>query len=140
MTTAFFSEKQKFQMFVDSYDDINGDVDLIGEDNGRNKIDFSSIIDTWNNPAVILSFVQQIHSNHFNYSFIHIADMDYAGHYYGWGTEIWYEQLEIVDQCLGWIFNIVDSDEEFSGKTAIILTADHGEVIRLQRMFILNMN
>lgn len=126
MTTGFFSEKDKFQMIVVSYNEVNGGMDLVGEDNGRNKIDFSSIIDTWNNPAVVLSFAEEIQSNHFNYSFVHIADMDYAGHYYGWGTEIWYEQLVVVDQCLGLIFDVIDNDEEFAGKTAIILTADHG--------------
>ena len=126
MTTGFFSEKQKFQMIVVSYDDVNGGVDLVGEDNGRNKIDYSSVINTSYSRFVIQGFVQQIQSNHFNYSFIHIADIDYAGHSYGWGTEIWYEQLEIVDQYLGWVFDVVDNDEEFAGNTAIILTADHG--------------
>ncbi len=71
MTTGFFSEKRKFQMIVISYNDVNGGLDLVGEDNGRNKIDYSSVIDTLYNPSVIQAFVQQIQSNHFNYSRLH---------------------------------------------------------------------
>lgn len=127
MITGFFATKQKLSLIVDSYNEINGAQDLIGEDNGSNKIDFVDVRDAYTTGWVVVgSFLDKMREYYFNYVFLHISELDYFGHQYGWGSEMWYYYLTIVDQYLGWIFDLVETDSELSGKTAIVLTADHG--------------
>jgi hypothetical protein len=42
LRTAFFAGKDKFALFIRSYDVINGAPDTVGEDNGANKMDVAS--------------------------------------------------------------------------------------------------
>ena len=72
------------------------------------------------------SFVAAMNSNPSNYSFLHFADGDSAGHAYGWGSREYYNALQTVDGCLASIFNLVETSATLSSKTTIVLTADHG--------------
>lgn len=125
LRTAFFGGKYKFDIIARSYDENNGAPDDIGEDNGRNKIDFSDVreYDTLNQ---ILLFIEQLQSLSYNYLFLHIPELDIYGHFYGWGTPVWNNYVTVVDEWLGWIFNAIESNPQLNGNTAIVLTADHG--------------
>jgi hypothetical protein len=128
MVTGFFGVKDKLRVITDSYNELNGAEDLTGADNGRNKIDYVEIVPYGylNGSALVQSFLQKMTDYHFNYVFLHVAELDYYGHGYGWGSETWFYYLTVIDMYLGWIFNLVENDAELVGKTAIILTADHG--------------
>jgi len=74
----------------------------------------------------------------FQYSFLHFRDPDKAGHYDdpngsvtdGWGAGSQYtaynHALQHVDDYLGAIFDLIDNTPQYAGRTAIVLTADHG--------------
>jgi hypothetical protein len=65
-------------------------------------------------------------ANHFNYTFVHYADPDDAGHDSGWGSTAYTTAIKTVDGYLGGIFNLIQNDATFAARTAIILSADHG--------------
>jgi hypothetical protein len=65
-------------------------------------------------------------TNPFHYSFLHYHDTDTAGHAKSWGSPEYNAALAAVDAQLGRILELVTTDERFKGKTAIILSADHG--------------
>lgn len=126
LKTALFGGKQKFDIIPHSYDENNGAPDEIGEDNGRNKIDYWEILDWGYGLNTVPAFLEKMNQYNFNYVFLHIADLDFIGHYYGWGSERWFVQLAVVDSYLGQIFALIETNENLSGNTTLVITADHG--------------
>ena len=65
----------------------------------------------------------------FGFSMIHLRDCDSAGHGHGWdikhGTP-YMEAVAGVDRQIGLIFNLIETSENLKGKTAMIVTSDHG--------------
>lgn len=56
--------------------------------------------------------------------FIHLNDIDEAGHHYGWGSKEYYQQTEIVD---GFIGDMLDSLKKHNyTNTQLLIIADHG--------------
>jgi len=127
LTTGLFASKTKFSLFATSWDAMNGGPDLIGLDNGQNKIDiYANNIDT---AALVDTVITSLTNQPLNYVFLHLADPDYAGHSYGWDItpgSAYSDVIKTMDARLGTILDFVDSDSRFAGHTAIILTADHG--------------
>ena len=107
LRTAMYATKTKFSLFDSSYD----------IDNYLYNADSSSITD---------SFIADMDANPFNYSFIHYADGDAAGHNYGWGSEEYNNAIIAVDGYLGRLLTMVENNPALNGRTTIILTADHG--------------
>ncbi len=124
LRTGLFASKTKFVIFDRSYDERNGALDTIGEDNGRDKID----VYEKTGAALILNyrFIAEMKANPFHYSFVHYRDPDSAGHSKEWGSPEYNDAVKRVDACLGKLFELIDTDQRFKGKTAIILSADHG--------------
>ena len=56
------------------------------------------------------------------YSFIHLDQIDHAGHKYGWGSSGYYNATKNVDKFIGSVLNIVESLNDI----LVIVTADHG--------------
>jgi hypothetical protein len=125
LSTGMFVGKSKFSLFDTSYNAENGAADTTGEDNGRDKIDKFVYIDN-DSAAMTDEFISAMQSSPLNYSFLHYDDPDCAGHGYGWGSEEYYQSLISADTQLGRIFNLLDTDVKLHGRTAIVLTADHG--------------
>jgi len=119
-STALYASKYKFAIYDQSYNATNG----ADHPNGRDKIDGFA------NPEVTATMQTQLlaglAANHFNYTFVHYADTDDIGHSLGWGSLTWNAALVTVDGYIGQLFNLVENDPTLAGKTAIILTADHG--------------
>jgi hypothetical protein len=65
-------------------------------------------------------------ANHFNYTFVHYADTDDAGHSSGWGSTAYNNAMRTIDGYLGALFNLVNTDATLAGRTTIVLSADHG--------------
>jgi predicted AlkP superfamily pyrophosphatase or phosphodiesterase len=126
LKTGFFGGKAKFDIIPYSYNEENGAPDDIGEDNGNNKIDYWEVLDWDSGLNTVPAFLSKMQEYKFNYVFLHIADLDFIGHYYGWGSARWNAQLAVVDSYLGQILSLVDTDDELAGNTTIIITADHG--------------
>ena len=124
LRTGMYASKTKFSLFDTSYNAVNGAIDLTGVDNGRGKID--SYVCDENTSTLTDSLITAMQADPFNYVFVHYADPDLAGHNSGWGSDEYNNAMITVDGYLGRIFDMVDSDATLKGKTAIVLTADHG--------------
>ncbi len=126
MGTGFFASKTRLAAFVErSYDGQNGAVDTIGADNGRDKIDdYFNLQD--GSDAAVTAFVAAMDANPRTFSAVHIVDPDTAGHAMGWDSDAYRDSVIATDARIGRILDYVTSDIDFVGKTAVILTADHG--------------
>ena len=72
------------------------------------------------------AFLSRMAASPVNYSWVHYCDPDVAGHDDGWGSAAWDGAIRNVDGYLGGIFDLIANESALNGKTAIILTADHG--------------
>jgi len=130
LETAFFAGKDKLGICTVSYDDTNGRPDLIGDDDGPNKVDYSEIIQ-WINSVVDCVALMTAVTNYLadtapDYLFLHLADMDYVGHNTGWGSTRWCAELAKMDACLGSLFMALERNPSLDGQTALVISTDHG--------------
>lgn len=125
LSTALWSGKSKFSLYVDSFDHDSGADDTTGEDNGRNKIDYWYI---QNVPPDQLTddVIERMTSSPVNLAFIHYRDPDSAGHAHGWGTQPYRDALIAVDASVGRLLDMILHHPQLAGRTAVIVTADHG--------------
>ena len=124
LRTGMFPSKSKFVLYDQSYDEKLGAPDTVGADNGRDKIDL--YVKEGDSAKLMDRFVDEMKTNPFQYSFVHYHDADTAGHAKGWGSPAYMDALKAVDGYLGRLFELIASSEKLKGKTAIIISADHG--------------
>ncbi len=108
-STALYTTKAKLGLFKNSYNDK---ID-------RYLCDVSS-------SAIVGDFLNRMKTDPFNFALLHFNDGDSAGHASGWGSETYNDALINVDGFLKAIFELVAGTPVLQGRTAIILTADHG--------------
>jgi hypothetical protein len=135
LRTGMYANKTKFMLFDTygsytgggSYNSTYGAFDTTGVDNGRDKID-NPYINTALGGIVVDTFIAQQKSGSPNqYAFLHINEPDANGHGSGWGSATWNSSVVTVDTMLGKIFKLIEQEvPAMIGKTAIVLTADHG--------------
>jgi hypothetical protein len=110
LSTALYASKSKFVIYEQSYNAING----ANHPYGRDKIDaFFAQQDA--SAAMQTQLMAGLASNHFNYTFIHYADTDIAGHGYGWGSTNYMNAIATVDGYLGQLFNLIETDPDHGG-------------------------
>ena len=131
LSTAFYAGKTRLAICDRSYDGVNGAVDVVafGGDNGRDKIDFASVLDVSGNSIsneVNLLIADLTNAMPRRYSFIHIAEPDLTGHASGWRSANWSNAVRNVDTQLGRILNVINANATLSNNTALIVSADHG--------------
>jgi len=124
LRTGMFPSKSKFVLYDQSYDEKQGAPDTVGSDNGRDKIDL--YVKDGDSAKLMNRFVDEMNANPFQYSFVHYHDADTAGHAKGWGSPAYMDALKAVDGYLGRILELIDTNEKLKGKSAIIISADHG--------------
>ncbi len=124
MSTALYASKDKFAVIDRSYNGDNGVPDTVGEDDGRDKID--TYVYYSNTETLTDTYIADMESQPYTYSFVHFADPDGEGHSSGWMSTPYYNVVIEIDGLIGRIFDLIDDDPRLSGKTAVILTADHG--------------
>ncbi len=125
MSTALYSGKDKFVIYKQTYDE-NGGAD---NPHGRNKFDSFFIEDDGppNYSATMNErFLADMAARRFQYSFVHYRDPDSAGHAFGWGGSAYRQSIKSVDGYLAAVLRLVETDKELAGRTAIVLTTDHG--------------
>jgi hypothetical protein len=124
LKTAMYASKPKFDFFDRSWNGDNGAEDLIGEDNGRDKIDV--YINSSYTEVLVDSFIARMSSAPHDYSFVHFVDPDAVGHDFGWQSAQYYDVVMKMDTLIGRIYDLIDNNSLFAGKTAVLVTADHG--------------
>jgi predicted AlkP superfamily pyrophosphatase or phosphodiesterase len=128
LRTSLFPSKSKFVVYDQSYNAQNGAPDTVDDDNGRDKIDL--YVKEGNSTALVDRFIAEMKANPFQYSFVHFHDADSAGHAKGWGSDDYNAAVVAVDGYLGRLLEMINGDDRLKGKTAIILSADHGGIKR----------
>ena len=134
LSTALYMGKTRLTICDRSWDGTNGALDTVGANNGRDKIDFASIVEASGMPAttpgLLAHFVTSIQNGTLrNFTMFHVADTDYAGHANGWSTAVnspYRNMMRTADGWLGQTLDAVDNNAALAGKVAIMLTADHG--------------
>ncbi len=132
LSTAFLYSKQSLTIFTRSWDAAHGASDVVGADNGPNKIDT-----TFNSTSgggsygptapVVDQFVQRAQTNGlWNYTFMHFDDGDATGHASGWGSAAYSNAIMTADQQIGRVLNAIHSNPTYANCTVVIVTADHG--------------
>ncbi len=145
LSTAAIASKLKFTLFAQTWGDEYGaaDADPRGGDNGRNKIDTFTFapdmprvtdavidaLDTLDAPDTPDTPDTRPDDATRGLVFAHYALPDSVGHTTGWTTEPnqpWMASVKAVDDELGRLLTAIDTDPKLNGRTAIVLTADHG--------------
>lgn len=128
-STAFYAGKSRLGICDRSYDALNGALDQVGEDNGRDKIELAFVADISgaNLTNEVNALIQDLtRAAPKRYSFIHLAEPDLTGHAYSWGSPAWSNAVRLVDEQLGRILAAIDANPALSNQTALIVMADHG--------------
>ena len=124
LRTGHYASKDKFELFDESWNAANGAADTTGPDNGKDKID--RFLYTDDTGVLTSTWASEMTATPQNYSFVHYRDPDSAGHDSEWMSAAYLTSVQTVDGYLGQIFTLVENDAALAGKTAIIVTADHG--------------
>jgi hypothetical protein len=122
--TCLYAGKDKFVIFDQSYDEQDGAVDRIGEDNGRDKLDVS-VLDG-DTARLVDALLAEQRVAPCNFVFLLIADTDGGGHRHGWGSAAWQQILQRADEWIGRIWRLLKTEPRLRGHSALILVADHG--------------
>lgn len=125
LSTALFASKSKFAIYDQSYNATTGAPHA----NGADKIDMFYAPEATS--SMQSSLQSNLAANDYRYTFLHYADLDDAGHTSlalggGWGNTLYMNALVTVNNYLGQVFELVETDPELAGRTAIVLSADHG--------------
>ena len=127
LSTAMFASKDKFEIYDHSYNDTAG----AEGPHGRRKIDlyvFSDDGPPSYSQEMNRQFLAEMAKRHFNYSFVHYRDTDSEGHAHGWGSPAYKRAIATIDAYLADVLALVETDPELAGKTAIVVTTDHGGI------------
>jgi len=128
--TAMFAGKKKFHLYDDSYDATHGAEDLIPPDHGRDKIDHSIVDATPDGlGAALISELTRADAPTKRFVLVHFAAPDLIAHSKGWDVtpgSPYLKAVGAVDLALGRLLDAIEADVGLRGRTAIVLTADHG--------------
>jgi predicted AlkP superfamily pyrophosphatase or phosphodiesterase len=107
MTTAFVSGKEKLRHIVQP-----DDVDLCS-------------IEKRSDRAVMDEALSHLYSQRPNLMFVHLPDVDRAGHFAGWKSGRQLQTVEEADRLVGRLLESVEN-LEMRYSTVVIVTSDHG--------------
>ena len=127
LRTGAWVSKSKFSLYDVSYDGSHGAEDENGEDNGRDKID--RYVYEPDTAILTTRMLSDLEGQPFEYAFIHIRDPDASGHVNTWSVRNGSRYLRAVrraDAQIGKILDFIETDPRYVGRTALIVTADHG--------------
>lgn len=125
--TALFAAKTKFALFDRSWGPEHGARDAVGEDHGRDKID--EYLCAEEAEPLTTAAIRALGAADRTLVFLHLAEPDRAGHGEGWrlgADDPYWLAIQTVDRQLGRVLAAVESRSELRGRTAILLTTDHG--------------
>lgn len=126
-STALISGKGKFEAFSASYDRDKGAVDEVGDDDGRDKIDFFKHYIT--DDLSVDGFLESMRFFAWDLSMLHLKGIDVTGHAEDWDLDpesSYMKKVQELDGLLGRVFEFVDGTPAFAGTTHLIVLSDHG--------------
>lgn len=127
LRTAAYASKLKFWLFDQSYDAAHGAPDLTGADDGTDKIDVYVHHPHTDDLAAIVT--RDLRSRPSHYTFVHFDDPDTAGHESSWSVQpgsAYLRAVQAADRGLGALLAAIEADPQLRGRTALVVTADHG--------------
>ena len=125
--TAVFVGKSKLSLFDVSYDGDHGAPDRTGADDGRDKVDV--FVADAGTGALALRVERTLRDDAAGYTFVHLSAPDAVGHKEGWDLTPGSPYLQAVaraDSILGVVLDVVAASPQLAGRTAVLVTADHG--------------
>jgi len=126
--TAVFAGKAKFHLYPGSLDGENGAPDIVDEDQGRKKIDDYAYLEE--SAEIADGVLRNLKSGGpRSLVFAHFAAADLAAHEHGWDLTSgsrYLKALRAVDREIGRILDRAQADDSLRGRTAVVLTSDHG--------------
>lgn len=128
VSTAVIASKTKFWLLKQSYGGASGAVDAQAPDFGRSKIDLFLHAEKMAEIGGLAAHRLRRAEGR-TLDFVHFAAPDSAGHAHDWLLEPdskYLAAIAEVDRALGEIFAAIDGSPSLRGRTAIVLTADHG--------------
>ncbi len=108
-STALFAAKKKFSIFERSWD---ADIDRV-------------LIRESDDERLMRAARSDLVNGGRDFTFVHFASADLAGHAEGFMSPAYLEAVEQVDALVGKLIQAIESHPTLSG-TVVILTADHG--------------
>jgi hypothetical protein len=75
---------------------------------------------------IVNNLVTNMNADPYDYTFLHITEPDSAGHSSGWTSAAYGTSLVTVDSRLGQILAMIDDNPALNGRTALVISADHG--------------
>jgi len=128
LRTALFAGKTKFAIYDASWNATSGAPDTVGDDQGRDKIDEYGF--TLKIAEIADGVVRNLKTgDRKSLVFAHFAITDLIAHATGWDVTPGSQYLKAVakvDEQIGRILDAIEADDALRGKTAVVLTADHG--------------
>lgn len=121
--TGLYAAKEKFALLNRSWNTRRGAADLVGTDQGTDKIDRYYLDRPW---LLVDRLVRRMHRNPFDVSFLHISLPDEVGHAHGFMGTRYLRAVKRSDRLVGRVLDAVTSDPELRGSVTVVLTADHG--------------
>lgn len=112
--SSLIASKEKFVLFKQSYGELMNDYFINA--NGDKEM------------AHLLNDLQ-LHAQQRTFNFLHFLHPDVAGHGYGWNLSPdskYMQSIAAVNALLGELFAYLDANPDYSKRTAIVLTSDHG--------------
>lgn len=127
--TELYTGKVKFSIYDVTWNAENGAPDVTGTDEGRDKLDaFVFELDTKTMVDALLASMAS-ETKQRRLLFVHFAVTDLTAHASGWDVtpgSRYMKAVQIVDAQLGRILDAIEGSPTWKGRTAIVLTADHG--------------
>ena len=123
-STALYTGKAKFDFFDRSWNATYGGPDLIGTDQGRDKIDtYLFAGDVATTDALIAALTSAAPTT---FSLIHYPGPDAVGHAQGFMSAAYVDKVASTDALIGRILDTVASNPTLAAQTVVLVTADHG--------------
>ena len=123
-STLLYAGKSKFDMIDRNWDGTNGALDLVGVDDGRDKID------TYARMAPELAvdpLVDELLADpELGYAFFRIRDPDVVGHESTWASPEYGLAATAADGIPGRLVSAIEANPNWATSTAIIVVAAHG--------------
>ncbi len=128
LRTALFSAKDKFRLYAVSYGANGIYYEKSYFYQGKQKIDAYKL-SSYHDEALVDVFLEELTKNLPSFVFLHLSGTDNVGHHFHWDVSpgsIYLKEVQRIDTIIGRILKVIQSNEQLSASTAVIITSDHG--------------
>ncbi|HSV37931.1 MAG TPA: alkaline phosphatase family protein [Nocardioidaceae bacterium] len=123
--TAMYVAKDKFRLLDRSWDGRNGARDLVGADNGRDKVD-RFVLRRQGDETLASRVAGELLNHPRRLTFLHLGGPDVAGHEFGGMSPEYLSAVRATDALIGQLLDTIASSPALSEHLLVVLTSDHG--------------